>query len=385
MVTIRVLALLLLGFACLPAQAASLDPDDDDCASILQRWAENPGSVPQRMVDLCKEKMADAAPPASDVPAAPPAAATDPCTGPNAADSVLCWGPWANLAPAAGGALPTLDFPDGSRDCENGLELDGRCVAQLIEPTDPILPLCEPGAPCGFATIVDGITSSDDVEDTDFVPFDLDPDGTGFVVDPGGDNEINSVPLGTNVQPRPDGYENLRANGTQGDQQSRLIARVIRDDDQIQLAADVWTHGNRQTGAARSGYFAWGTATSLAGLNSLNGNGVSVRFAGPMSVDKATNGAMTVNFGNRPTWTGTWTNPNYSFGAGGAVSGVNLISNPGQFTSNVQSGSVVQGALLGEPGRQGITHIIDVRLNDIGRIKDVGLLRQLPGTPVIDP
>ena len=78
-----------------------------------------------------------------------------------------------------------------------------------------------------------------------------------------------------------------------------------------------------------------------------------------MSVNNATNANMTVNFGSQPNWTGTWTNPAWSFGAGGTVSGVNLISNPAQFSINVQSG-VVQGALVGEPGKAGIVHMIDV-------------------------
>jgi hypothetical protein len=386
MLPIRISLMLLLGLWSFTSQAASLDPNDEDCASVLQRWAENPGSVPQRLVDLCKEKMAAIAPAAGPT-AEPPAtvAANDPCTGPNAAGSVLCWGPWSSLAPAAAAPIAALEFPDFQGDCEIGNELDGRCTPQLAE-TPPIVEGCTPGAPCGFATIVDGITSSAGVEDTEFVRFDLDPEGTAFIVDPNGQNEIHSVPMTTNVQPRPDGYENMRSNGVLGEEQSRVIARVIRDDDnQIELAADVWGHGNRQTGAAKSGYFAWGTATSISGLNLLNGNGISVSFAGPMSVDNSTAAAMTVNFGSRPTWSGTWTNPEWSFNAGGSVSGVNMISQAGQFSSNVEAGSVVQGALLGEPGRMGIAHIIDVRLNDIGRIKDVGLLREITEGPGIDP
>jgi len=102
-----------------------------------------------------------------------------------------------------------------------------------------------------------------------------------------------------------------------------------------------------------------------------------VSYSGAMSVNNSTNAAMTVNFGSQPNWTGNWTNPAWSFDAGGSVTGVNLMSDPAQFTSNVQSGSFVQGALVGEPGGQGITHIIDVRLSGgPGHIKDVGLLRE---------
>ena len=44
------------------------------------------------------------------------------------------------------------------------------------------------------------------------------------------------------------------------------------------------------------------------------------------------------------------------------------------------SGSFVQGALVGEAGTaRGVTHIIDVTLEGQGRIKDVGLLREIVG------
>jgi hypothetical protein len=379
---IRVALLLFLASWAYAGHAASFDPADEDCAKILQRWAEDPSSVPQRLVDLCKEKMAAVAPAPAALAAAPAPEAADPCTGPGAAGSVLCWGPWSTLAPAAEGPVAALDFPDYVGDCEFGNELDARCVAQYELPDEPPVEGCAPGTPCGFATMVDGITSHGDVEETEFYRFDLDPDGSHFTVDPGGDDEVDSVEMGVNIQPRNDGYENMRSTGTSGDEQSRLISRIVRDDEgRIELAADVWTHGNRQTGAARSGFFAWGTSTSQAGLDLLNGEGVSVAFAGPMSVDNATNAAITVDFGSRPAWSGTWTNPAWSFGAGGSVNGVNFLSNPGQFTGNVEAGSFVQGALLGEPGRQGIAHIIDVRLEGQGHIKDVGLLRQVTGGP----
>ena len=370
-----------LTLAILPAlwsiggNAASLSLKDQDCAKILQRWAENPDSVPKYLVDACKEQMADIAP-AAAAPL-PQATAVDPCAGPNAPSSVLCWGPWATLAPAAEGPVAALDIPDMPGDCKTGTAIANQCVPQL----EPVLPVagCMPGTPCGFATIVSGVTSTGDVEDTEFVSFNMAPDGSSFTVDPGGDNQIDSVPMTTTITPRDDGYGNMRANGRAGDEQSRLVARVVRDDEgSVEMAADIWGHGNRQTGAANSGYFAWGNATSQSGLNSLNTSGVSVSFSGPMSVDNSSSAAMTVNFGTQPNWTGTWTNPAWSFGAGGSVTGVNLISNPAQFTSNVQSGSFVQGALLNEPGRQGIAHIIDVTLAEHGHIKDVGLLRQNP-------
>ncbi len=220
----------------------------------------------------------------------------------------------------------------------------------------------------------------------EFGRFDLAPNGSSFGVKPQSGGEINSVPMTTNVQPRPDGYGNLRATGRDGDVQSRLIARVEQDDDgNVQLAADVWTHGTREN--ARSGYFAWGTTTSQAGLDSLNAGNVSVNFTGPMSVDNTTTANMTVNFGASPTWTGNWVNPAWSFGAGGVVTGADLISQPGKFTDNVVgTGNFVQGALVGEAdGPRGIIHVIDVTLADQGHIMDVGLARDVISNSVIAP
>ena len=251
----------------------------------------------------------------------------------------------------------------------------------------PPVEQCQPGTPCGFATIVSGSTSSGDPEDTEFGRIDLAADGTSFVINPESGGEIASVPMTTVVTPRPDdNYRNLRATGRDGDVGSRLIARVEQDEDgKIVVAADAWTHGTREN--ARSGYFAWGTATSQAGLDALKAGNVTLNFTGPMSVNNATTGNMTVNFGSNPNWTGTWTNPAWSFGAGGTVTGPNLISRPDQFTSNVTDpGSFVQGALVGEQGGpRGITHIIDVTLEGQGRIKDVGLLRDVVPAPGIQP
>jgi len=381
--TIARLALILLTTCgAWSVQAVTLVPGQQDCAEILKRWAEDPDSVPKHLVDACKEQIGAAAPVVAAEP--PPAEVAEPCAGPDAEKSVLCWGPWSALAPAAAAPVSALEIPDRPGDCESGNELDSRCVA-LIELPPPIAS-CPPGTPCGFATLVDGVTSSADVEQTELVPFDMSPDGTSFTVDPSGPREIASVAMTTNIQPRPDGYENLRSNGISGDEQSRLVARIVRDGEgQVELAADVWGHGNRATGVANSGYFAWGISTSQPGLSFLNGNGLSVDFSGPMSVDNATTAAMTVNFGSQPTWSGSWTNPAWQFGAGGPVTGVDMISDPAQFTSNVQAGSFVQGALLGEPGRQGIAHIIDVTLQDQRHIKDVGLLREITAIPTLGP
>ncbi len=371
----------LLALWSIGAMAADLTLDDQDCAKILERWAENPNSVPRHLVDACKEQMAVA--PAPETVAAQPAP-VDPCAGPDAAGSVLCWGPWATLAPAAAGPVAALEFPDFPGDCETGADISNQCVARLalLTPPDPPLDGCTPGTSCGFATVVDNLTSTGDVEATGFRKFDMATDGTNFTVDPAGTDEIQSIAMDATVFPGFNGWEELDSRGRDGTDESYLIARVIREDDEgdIQMAADIWTRASTANSSLnRSGYFAWGVATSQSGLNFLNGNGIRVAFSGPMSVNNATNATMTVDFGSQPSWTGNWTNPAWSFGAGGAVTGVNLISSPDQFTSNVQAGGLVQGALVGEPGRQGLIHLIDVTLAGQGHIKDVGLLREIVG------
>jgi hypothetical protein len=386
MKTFRLLTILFLFASPLVATAAETVQSDADCAALLERWATDPKAAPKAVINACKNQLAQSAAPAPAAPAQ--IAATDPCAGPGAADSVLCWGPWASVAPAAGfredpaqASIPDRDICDArTEQCQPLVE-----IPAPPPPPEPPLGSCTPGAPCGFATVVSGISSSDDAEDTTFARFEMAADGSQFTVSPEGGTEINSVTgMTTSVTERNDDYQNMRANGRVGDEQSRIVARVIRDDDdQVLLAADVWSHGNRANQTSQSGYFAWGTATSQAALDTLNAGNVSVNFSGPMSVDNRTVGSMTVDFGTNPTWTGTWTNPGYSFGAGGVASGADLISLPDQFSDNVIADqSFVQGVLLGEPGgARGIAHIIDVTLVDQGRIKDVGLLRDVVTAP----
>ena len=376
------LLLAVLSFFSMGLQAADVGLTADDCREALANAAANPGSVPQRVVDDCMEMLAADAP--NIAPAAGGAAmlaASDPCAGPGAASSVHCWGPWSALAPAAGAAAALPDTPTGPGEYPLRPELAANFDTE-VSAAGETLPLgsCAPGAPCGFATIVAGTTGSDAADQTDFVRFDMSTDGTQFTVAPGETGEIASVAgMSTVYMTRPDEFENLRATGADGDQRSRLIARVIRSGDEINTAADYWANGNTSTGTANSGFFAWGRATSQADLDALNNASIprSLSFSGPMSVDNSTTASITINFGAQPAWTGSWTNPAYSFGAGGKVTGADFVSAADQFTSNVVgSDNVVQGALLGDAGNRSVAHVINVELEGIGRIKDVGLLRE---------
>ena len=362
---IRLAVFVLAALWSLGGHAASANLDDQDCVKILERWAENPDSVPQHLVDACKERLATAAPAALAAAPAP----VDPCSGADAANSVLCWGPWSALAPAAAPAAARLEFPDTYSDCRAGSDIDDQCVPELIAltepgptPIEPPLEGCEPGAPCGFATIVEGLTTQGDVEATGFRRFDLPQSegahGSQFVVDPDGVEEIASVAMDVGFGlPRDDGYQTMVSRGTEDGSGSNLIARVVQEEGDIQLAADVWRHGVLEDRAAnRSGFFAWGVGTSVDGLERLHSTGVSVNYSGPMSVNNATNANITVNFGSQANWSGTWTNPAWSFGAGGTVSGVNLNSNAAQFSSNVESG-IVQGAPWSANPRKGASSI----------------------------
>jgi len=370
---LKFLAVLLVtsGFQVGSAYASDLVYAERDCAEILEQWANDPDSVPQHLVDECKEAMA-AGVMAAGVPIIAPSAGgqrADPCAGPGATGSAHCWGPWSTLAPAAAGVAP----PDDLIPVD---EYDLR--PELAEQFDPVVNLCNPGTACGFATIVDGTSGQAPAADTTLAQFDLAGDGSQFTVAPGETGEIASVGGMTPAFiDRPDGYENMQSVGMDGTQVSQMIARVIRDNDgNIIAAADVWANGDLADLTANSGYFAWGVSMSQADVNALNSSAVSAVFAGPMSVDNTTVGLITLNFGTNPTWSGGWTNPGYSFDAGGALIGVDLVSDPAQFSNNVGADSYVQGALLGDSAGKSIAHIIDVDVAGIGRIKDVGLLRE---------
>jgi len=368
---ILILALALIaGIVGTTAQAAGHLQSNLNCAQILESWAVDPDSVPKDRVDECKGIKGAAAAVPVVVPFSGGAAETaaDPCSGPNAAGSVHCWGPWSALAPAAGGQFepPVLQPVE---------EYDIR--PELAERYGPDVFVCPPGLPCGYATVVDGVSSDAPADQTTFAGFELASDGSAFIVLPADSGEIASV---TNMSQkfidRPDDYENMRSQGTDGDERSRVVARVRRNaDGEITEAADIWVTGNSATRVAQSGYFAWGYTTSVADLEFLRGAGASAVFSGPMSVDNATLATVTVNFGSDTSWAGAWTNPAYSFDAGGAFVGADMISDAGKFSANVGPDSFVRGALLGQRDDMSIAHIIDVDLAGVGRIKDVGLLR----------
>jgi len=387
---IPVLAVALLGFTIIPAtsDAAEAVLSRDDCQRVVEQWAaaEEPAATPA-VLDTCKQRLADTGEEAeAERLAAFPQSALNPCAEPGASDSVLCWGPWAALAPAAGPPLPRAvasTRPPTEVSCRP--ELAEQCGADII-PLAPVSPLpatsCPPGTPCGFATVVEGITSSDEAANTVFARIDLQPDGSAFTIEDGDLVEIVSVAgMTIIISPRLDDYENLRANGQQNDERSRLVARVVRDQDgNLLLAADVWSHGNSATQAANSGYFAWGISSSQSSLDTLNAGNVSLFYAGTMSVDNRTDAEMRIDFGTNPQWSGNWSNPAWAFSAGGDVTGADLISDPARFSGNVAAAtSYVQGALLGEQGSRALAHIIDVELAGHGRIKDVGLLREVSG------
>ncbi|MEE9342438.1 MAG: hypothetical protein V3V12_02250 [Gammaproteobacteria bacterium] len=391
---------------------------ENDCLDILERWAADPGSVPAHMVNHCRDMLAAGGP---AIPMIEPAAGKqrsgsevdlglgdkaassiveDPCSSASAPGSVHCWGPWTSLAPAAGPllALPTID---SDPDVRPEVRSTGRFIIDdgvVPVPDTPlnniILPLgaCQAGQSCGFATLVDGVTTRPDndpaTDDTLLTSFDLEQDASQFTVDPNGPNELAS---NGNMQPNfrndPDGNEDMRSIGTIGSTESTLTAGVFRDEkgNILQSIGD-WVNGDiissggerRGLSGGHSGKQVWGIASSQATLDALNngGQGVSVTYSGAMSVDPATQAVMQVNFGAQPNWTGQWTNPGYDFSAGGSVTGVDLISDPTQFSSNVQQdNSYVQGALLGEKDDLSLINAVDVKLDTGRTIKDVGLLR----------
>ena len=140
MKTFRLLTILFLFASPLMATAAETAQSDADCAALLERWATDPKAAPKAVINACKEQLAQAAP----LPVAAPAriAATDPCAGPGAADSVLCWGPWASVAPAAGFSNDPAQPPIPDREiCDARTEQCQPLVDIPPPPTPPDRPL----------------------------------------------------------------------------------------------------------------------------------------------------------------------------------------------------------------------------------------------------
>jgi len=381
-----ILALILLspGTLLSVAQAADEAPilSEQDCAAILDDNGIAPKSVPANLVDSCRNIPLLA-------PAAGAAAATDPCSGADGAGSVYCWGIWDALAPAAGGGgdAPVIVYQEDVRPELSSL------FAQAVAngPPDPPAPLplvldsCPPGsAGCGFASLVAGTTGSANPADTTIINFSIAPDGTGFVAAPGTAGEVQSAAMTTNFAPEGGDLYLLDSIGVvvngSTTQISQLQARVVSPDGGATLiyGSDFWLNANVLGGGvdAQSGFFAAGSATTLADLTQLSNLNTSVNFAGLMSGDNGTAANITLNYGANSTWTGNWTG-NYNFDAGGRVLGADFISDTAQFSNNVIAG-YVQGATLGPAGNQAAVIAVDVELATIGIVRDVGMLLQTP-------
>jgi len=354
--------------------AGGMALNDRDCAEILKQWAADPASVPQSLVDGCREKLTAESldiKPAAGIP-------RDPCADPAAAKSIHCWGPWANLAPAGGGTVAPIVLAKDDPD----LRPDEFSTQPPGEPVTPALGSCTPGAACGFATLGPGLEAQpDDTSGSNVVPFDMDPGVDHYVVDPGGNREVVS---NDNLQraniPGPPRYE-----GITGDVESKLFVTrgAPAADGSYDRASGIWRHGsltNQTQTNTRSGVFAWGIASTMDTIDGLNAGNVTATFSGRMTGYTDTLADITVNFGSQPAWTGSWQNPAYAFAAGGPVQGVDLVSDPGQFSANVNSG-FVQGVLLGTANNPSVAHTVDVILDSGGNaltVRDVGLLPQVP-------
>jgi hypothetical protein len=230
-----------------------------------------------------------------------------------------------------------------------------------------------------------------DPEETGLARFELAEDGSSFSVDNATVAAIvaaleapvieSVTGMDAEFTPRgEDDFENMRSRGQDGVRGSQLIARVTRRlDGTIENAADIWAHNDSpsevNSGVFASGMFAWGTTITQSDLDALNNVGGMLSFTGVMSVDNATVAAINVDMGPDASWNGTWTNPSYDFSAGGGFLDANFVSSADQFSDNVQSG-FVQGVLQGPLGNNSIAHIIEVDLDEVGLVRDIGLLTQ---------
>lgn len=387
----RILLALSLWVISPYAHSAGLVLSDSDCQDILARWNSDPASVPQQLVDTCRGQIASAAGAVSvtanqtEESVSGPAGG-DPCGGPNAANSVFCWGRWSVLAPAAGGAAgvssTAIEDPRIRPELAEELEPQLTMVDPPIEPPVLAMPLgsCGTGVPCGFATLTDGLDTVANGDETTTARFDLQTDGSQFTVDSGGNNQL--VSNDNMVQTPSIGL--AKYESVQGDTASQFIAELDQNGGDLNSAYGFWKHGqtaNQTPDNTNSGVFVWGLTSSQATLDSLNNGGadISVAFSGVMLGDTTTATSMTVNFGAQPDWVGNWSNTTaaFDFSAGGNVVGVDLISDPTRFSGNViPDQSFIQGVLFGELGDQSIGHVIDVTLTDGRILRDAGRLTQ---------
>jgi len=346
---------------------------EQDCANLLENPSAALKSVPPEVLDSCRA-IPDIA------PAAGAAAAPDPCSGPESAGSVHCWGPWTALAPAAGGApnAPVVFSEETPRP-----EISSLYDPDVVPELDLPLEGCAPGSTsCGFATIVEGGAGIDDADNTEIVNFALESDGTAFTVAPGTTEEINSVAgMDTDFAPQGGELYILDSVGVEADpdgvQVSQLQARVkSADGSSIQYGADYWANATQDNSGTivNSGNFAWGAATGVTDLETLNANGGAVGFSGVMSGDNTTTANITLDYG-ADSWNGNFAG-GYNFTAGGDMVGVDFLSDPAQFSGNVTDG-YVQGVALGPLGDQAVAIAVDVVLTGTGAVTDVGLLPQV--------
>lgn len=359
------------------ANAASIALTEEDCMEILERYAADPESVPQHLLDACKDMLGAIKPGAGD--AQKPTA--DPCADPATANSVQCWGPWAALAPAASGFKPTRLAAIDEFDTRP--ELAQEFTTEFL-PEDLPLGECGAGAACGFATLAPGVVAQpDDTSTSNIVPFSLATNGGDFGVNP--DAAIADMETVTSLEGlQSPSFSNSRFQGADGDTASLIVANLNNAaNGELSNASGIWRHGsatNPNDSNTSAGVFAWGVASTQNVLDTLNAGNVSVMFNGTLAGDTRTSASMIVNFGAQPSWTGSWQNAErgFNFDAGGSVNGANLLSNPGQFSANVVPvDSYVQGILLGESGDQSVAHAISIILNSGDVIKDVGTLRQI--------
>lgn len=364
---------LSLLFMATYTNAASIALTEEDCMEILERYAADPESVPQHLLDACKEMLGAIAPAAG-----PQKPTADPCADPATANSVQCWGPWAALAPAAAGFKPTdLAAID---EFDTRPELADEFTPEFLL-TDLPLGECAAGAACGFATIAPGLVAQPEVTTaSNIVPFSLAANGANFQLNPDGTVEgVDGLTSLDGLQsPR---FSNARFQGDDGDTASLIIANLRNAaNGDINNATGIWRHGsvnNQDDSNTSAGVFAWGVASTQDVLRRLNAGNVTANFNGTMAGDTRTRASMVVNFGTQPNWSGNWQNEarGFNFDANGGMRGANLISTG--FSDNVADGSYVQGILQGEENNQSVAHAINIILDNDDVIKDVGTLRQL--------
>lgn len=324
-------------------------------------------------------------------------------------DSVDSWGRWMVLSPAAGPedfvAFAPEEPPDVGR-CEASQNCPG--VAFNETPTEPPPPTepptslgpCFSGQGCGFArsdyrsnnpgsnalqpAAVGGTIAGNAGPGSDVGYFELElvsgesggSETAAYRANVGDPDEIASGPVDAQIN-----ASNFRT--TDRGSPYRVLGNITRDADGTPVMVEgFWRQVDPNS--AQSGEYVWGLAaseTEMAGLmDQLQAEGGTLvgRYEG--ATGRGTGVELDIDFG-AGTWSGDFAG-GVPFTAGGTVGGTSFVSDPEQFSGNIDTG-VVEGGFV----NAGSNAIGGYDVTDLEGLREADVFNTLrqPGGDQVNP